>query len=203
MSARTRTQALAYLRERFEHGPDVGTGWCLREVRKAYGIAALHPDASTAWRKAARKHPTTDLASIPPGVPVFWTGGAGGFGHVAVKAGGRGHDVWTTDFVRRGRFDRVDGRKIGPTWGLKLEGWAEDLNGVRVYTPPRPRPRPSKPNHVTAARGYLEAARKGLEQAADELEATSPRRLTARAAAEKADDLAAHVARLLAWLPPT
>jgi len=184
---RTRTATLAYLRDQAATGARFDVGLCLQRVRMAYGIAARFPDAASAWAGAAHKHPTTDLASIPAGVPVFWTGGAHGYGHVAVKAGGDTVDVWSTDLERPGHFDRVDGRRIGATWGLRLVGWTEDLNGVRVYTPAPPKPapkpapapaaRPIRPNHVTEARKLIDQARREL------LATPSDRRVVRTAAA--------------------
>jgi hypothetical protein len=121
------------------------SGWCLVFVRSAFGVPAQQPDAASAWANAERKHPVTSGVQVPRGVPVFWTGGSHGDGHVALSRGGG--SVWTTDFVREGKVDvaRIDDITRG--WGLKLAGWTEDINGVTVYTPPKPapEPKPSEP----------------------------------------------------------
>lgn len=126
------------------------TGWCLVFVRTAFGVAARQPDAASAWANAERKHPVTSGAQVPRGVPVFWTGGSHGHGHIALSRGDG--TVWTTDFVRKGKVDvaRIDDITRG--WGLNLAGWTEDLNGVTVYTPPKPPapPKPPKTRHQKA-----------------------------------------------------
>lgn len=118
------------------------TGWCLVFVRSAFGVPAQQPDAASAWANAERKHPVTSGSQVPRGVPVFWTGGSHGHGHIALSRGDG--SVWTTDFVREGQVDvaRIDDITRG--WGLTLAGWTEDLNGVTVWTPPKP-PKPVKP----------------------------------------------------------
>ena len=110
------------------------TGWCLVFVRSAFGVPAQQPDAASAWANAERKHPVTSGSQVPRGVPVFWTGGSHGHGHIALSRGDG--SVWTTDFVREGQVDvaRIDDITRG--WGLTLAGWTEDLNGVTVWTPP-------------------------------------------------------------------
>ena len=117
-----------------EHASRDWSGWCLVFVRSCFGVSALYSSATQAWQQAKYRHPTTDAASIPRGVPVFWTGGSHGFGHIALSRGDG--TCWTTDFVRAGQVDvaRIDA--IGPGWGLTLVGWTEDVNGVKVYEQP-------------------------------------------------------------------
>lgn len=114
--------------------PTDAVGYCLRQVRKCYGIDALWDDAAEAWREAHRRHPEVDPAAIPRGVPIFWTGGSGGHGHIAISSGHGNGLCWSTDIRRAGYFDHVPIEEIGRTWGLTLVGWTEDLNGVRVWT---------------------------------------------------------------------
>lgn len=123
-------------------GVDTYTGWCLRSVRTCYAVDAFDftknngrgPLAHEAFDYAQHKHPTTDPASIPRGVPVYWKGGSSGAGHIAISTG-NGY-CWSTDIVRPGYFDHVPIATIRAKWGMTLLGWTEDLNGVRVYTPP-------------------------------------------------------------------
>ena len=138
-------------------------GWCLVFVRSCFGVTALYPSAASAWFNARYKHPTTSGASIPRGVPVFWTGGSGGFGHIALSRGDG--TCWTTDFKRPGQVDvaRID--DIGPGWGLTLVGWTEDVNGVRVYEQPTtpavkdPDPVEMRTTYGPRADAVLDAAR--------------------------------------------
>ena len=95
MVANTRTEALAEARTFAEKSGAFAAGMCLREIRTLYNVPAhdftpgdgRSPDATEAWKFASHKHPETDLSKIPPGVPVFWTGGSAGHGHIAMKAG--------------------------------------------------------------------------------------------------------------------
>ena len=112
--------------------PTSGPGYCLREVRECYGVGPAAPDATSAWENARYKHRETDFTKIPRGVPIFWTGGSGGHGHVAISTGFLAR-CWSTDIRRSGYFDRVPIAEISERWGLRLVGWTEDLNGVRVY----------------------------------------------------------------------
>lgn len=165
MTTNTRTEALAEARKLADDLGSFDVGFCLREIRKLYDVAAhdftpgdgRSPDAAEAWRFAKRQHPQRDLRRIPAGVPVFWIGGAAGHGHIAMKAGGDGVDVWSTDFARPGHLDRVDGTLIGPRWGMQLVGWSEDLNGEPVYSQPAAK----ITNNVTDARKLI---RKAVEQ---------------------------------------
>ena len=124
----------AFAQAEHEHASRDWRGWCLVFTRSCFGVPALYASATQAWQQAMNRHPTTDAASIPRGVPVFWTGGSHGFGHIALSRGDG--TCWTTDFVRAGEVDvaRIDA--IGPGWGLTLAGWSEDVNGVRVYEQP-------------------------------------------------------------------
>lgn len=112
--------------------PTSAPGFCKREVRECYRITVSRSaSAAQAWQQARIRHPETDPGSIPRGVPVFWTGGSEGFGHVAITTGEGG--MWSTDIARSGFFDRAGIRLVARKWGLRLAGWTEDLDGVRVW----------------------------------------------------------------------
>lgn len=112
------------------HAPNPGAGMCLMMVRLCYGIPPGTVDAATAWVRAAHRHPTANVHTIPRGYPVFWLGGTHGHGHVAVSAGDG--FCWSTDLKRPGMFDRVPITQVHDQWGLQLVGWTEDLNGHAV-----------------------------------------------------------------------
>lgn len=135
--------------------PPYPLGMCKKFVRETYDVASDGtPDAIGAWNRAKHRHAQTDPMRIPRGVPVFWRGGR--HGHVALSAGDG--FCWSTDIERRGYPDRVDIRLIAQQWGMELLGWTEDIDGVRVFTPPPPPP-PSKGTHVDAARTELGKAK--------------------------------------------
>jgi hypothetical protein len=160
-----RLEALANARDLANDLGRFDVGMCLQEIRKLYEIGPSAPDAAGAWRRAKYKHTLAsaeDLRHVPAGVPVFWLGGSSGHGHIAMHAGSKPgtttDDVWSTDFLEAGRLDRVDASLIGPKWGMQLVGWAEDLNGVRIYEP-------ITLNRVTAARAKIGEAIRLLEAA--------------------------------------
>ena len=110
-------------------------------TRSAFGQPAIGDfdgdgaaDAEDMWKAAKHKHPETNPARIPRGVPIFWRGGRADHGHAAVSAG-QGL-MWSTDIKRAGDVDLAPIDDVRRLWGMELLGWTEDLNGVRVYTPP-------------------------------------------------------------------
>jgi hypothetical protein len=124
------TRAIARARTESRRGPLLEVGMCLENVRDCYDIGPGAPTAIAAWERAAHKHPTSNPATIPRGYPIMWSGGSRGAGHIAI---GAGHGwCWSTDIARPGRFDRVPVARVHTQWGLTLEGWTQDLNGVSI-----------------------------------------------------------------------
>lgn len=112
-----------------------GVGYCLKTIRSLFGVAALHPDATTAWEATTFRHRQSDPAQIPWGVPVWWVND--GFGHVALSLG-KGRCL-TTDYVRTGFLGVARIADLADWCGGRLVGWSEDINGVDVWDP-RPEP---------------------------------------------------------------
>lgn len=127
----THTRRHTLARARRGIGSTYPVGYCLRFVRECFGIGARYPDAATAWAAAKDKH--TDRHP-PAGVPVWWTGGRAGHGHVAISDG-YGY-VIGTDAPTTGRVGKVPLWWIERHWGLTYRGWTTELNGVPV--PPDP-----------------------------------------------------------------
>lgn len=132
----TATRAQALTRALGQIGTLTTPGMCLRWTRTQYGIAGGTPDATTAWRNTRKR----GTGRPPAGVPVFWTGGSHGFGHVAISDG-EGY-VIGTDAPTRGRIGRASIEWITNVWGLTYGGWADDLNGVTIPGAPAPKPPP-------------------------------------------------------------
>ncbi|HEX3828689.1 MAG TPA: hypothetical protein VHV82_15600 [Sporichthyaceae bacterium] len=104
---------------------------CLGFVRTTFGLPEVQSSAIRAWEAAKYKHRRD--ANPPAGVPVFWSGGSSGRGHVAVSLG----DGWivSTDFPYTGHIAKGRLADIAADWGLNYLGWTEDLEGERIYTP--------------------------------------------------------------------
>jgi hypothetical protein len=135
---KTPEQAIEAARRQSNRGPSFAAGMCLQRVRLCFGVGSGALDATKAWEAADHKHRTTTTRDIPRGVPIFWTGGSGGHGHIAISTG-NGRCI-STDIHRRGFFDEVPITEINRRWGssLRFQGWTEDINGVRVWSPPAP-----------------------------------------------------------------
>lgn len=105
---------------------------CLMFVRSSFNVGSRYGSAATAYANTNRRH-----TSWPPpkGVPV-WFNGPTYFDHVALSIGDG--TCWTNDYVRRGKIDRVGILTISRGWGAPYRGWSEDINEVRIYTPPLP-----------------------------------------------------------------
>lgn len=107
------------------HSNDPGT--CLKTVRTWAGIAAVYPDASTAWRNVKDKH--TDR-NPPKGSAVYWTGGSHGYGHIVTSLGGQ--KIRSTDCTYGGVVSTVDLGWVERAWGLKYAGWSWEINNVTI-----------------------------------------------------------------------
>lgn len=142
MSPKTGNQAIAFARKNREFPP----GFCLKYVRTAYGVGPLFPSAAEAWRNAQFKHLVGSGMQVPRGVPVYWTGGSQGFGHIAIAAGNG--TCWSTDAGGSGIVAKVKIDDLTAKWGIDFKGWAEDVNNVRVFNAANA----AKPNSVKPVR---------------------------------------------------
>jgi hypothetical protein len=103
-------------------------GMCLQQVRMWADIPAMHIDAATAWAHTVHRHPGD--FDPPRGAAVYWTGGSGGHGHIALSLGGR--KIRTTDGDGPGRVATRPLSWPTESWGLPYAGWAWDINGVTI-----------------------------------------------------------------------
>lgn len=137
-------QAIARAQFQSAHGPPFGAGQCMMRTRMLYDAPAIgdfdgdgSPDAEDGWKFAKLKHPFHgDYSAVPRGVPFWWSGGSHDNGHVVVTLGGGLCE--STDIKRTGFYDQVSLSRIHEQWGLTPLGWTEDIDGVRVWTPPLP-----------------------------------------------------------------
>lgn len=107
-------------------------GKCLVFVREMFGVAARDPSAAAAWRLTKFKHPVRSGAQTPRGAPVYWIGGSEGNGHIAIATGNG--NCWSSDAGGSGIVAKVNIDELTERWSaLRFQGWAEDVNGVRVF----------------------------------------------------------------------
>lgn len=133
------------------------TDWyrrCKEFTRLAFAVPSDGtPSAGAAWDRAKFKHPETDPSKIPLAVPVFWEMESVA-DHVAVGIGGG--VVVSTDWPHSHDVGLVRIADLSSNWHGRLLGWTEDIDGVRVWTPPVP-PAPD-PNLVQQARHHAQTA---------------------------------------------
>lgn len=115
-------------------------GLCLKFSRLAYPAGSKYSHARLAWQRAEHRHATSSTAQMPVGVPIFLDKPGSTYGHVAVYVGG-GKMVTTRASTNRIHLDSV---ALWKSWGWRVLGWSEDINGVRVYAPPTSGAAPSK-----------------------------------------------------------
>lgn len=116
---------------------DQGREWgamCLSFVRQAFECPAGTPTASDAWNNAHFKHLTSDGNRAPRAAAFFWRGGSKGFGHVVITCGGG--MCWSNDINVYGGISFVRINDITRKWGQQPMGWTQDLNGLKIWTPP-------------------------------------------------------------------
>ncbi len=132
-ATRTGAQAIAWAKAQSTKPSRSWHNLCQLFVRSCFGVAAKYGSARLAWQGAKRRHETTDAASIPAGVPVFWRTGTVNW-HVAISAGD-GY-CWSSDIGGKGKVGKIGIAALSRAWDATLLGWSEDVNGVRVYTAP-------------------------------------------------------------------
>lgn len=114
---------------------DMGTrpGWCLANVREAFGITPKYADAKAAMEANKTQGTLHDTSTLPTdvAVPVF-IDTPSVYEHVIVADQGTFYS---------------DGARLTSLDGLKVFGWAETLNGVRIVekveVPDEPAPVPT------------------------------------------------------------
>ena len=106
---------------------------CLQFVRSCYGVAAKWPNAKQGWENAKQRTSTSNAASIPRGVPVWFKTKTVNW-HVAISAG-NGY-CYSTDVGGSGKVGYIGINALCKAWGITLLGWSADVNGVTVYKAP-------------------------------------------------------------------
>ena len=130
-------EAIATARDWSRSRKWVGVGLCLATVRQYYGVGPGVPTAAASWAMSDHKRQVKSGTDCPRGVPVYWTGGSHGAGHIAISIGGG--LCYSTDWKEAGRIDiaRID--EITSRWGLDFKGFTWEVNGVQVWKPAPPK----------------------------------------------------------------
>ena len=142
---------------------------CKQFVRLGLDVSSKSPDAATCFKNAKFKHKPSNINDTPAFVSAFFD--TGKFGHVVYTlnkdAKGRrlciSVDVQDSDNDQRREVGVVPLEKF-ISWG-PFQGWTEDFDGVRVYSPPvqRVAPKPAPPKTP------LPSTRKTIKQVAQEV----------------------------------
>jgi hypothetical protein len=103
-------------------------GKCLSWSREQADIPSRYTDAATAWQHAHGRR--AGDPNPPKGSAVYWLGGSGGYGHVAISLGNG--MVRSSDAGGSGVVATVPLRKITREWHLTYVGWADTINGYRI-----------------------------------------------------------------------
>lgn len=124
------SQAVAFAQAQVDHPSQDWYEKCQSFVRQALGFSqGTAPTAQAAWNDTESTGGTVHKGDYnpPAGVPVYWSGGSSGNGHVALSAG-QGY-VYSTDINGRGTVALVPIMSIQQKWGLNYLGWAETEAG--------------------------------------------------------------------------
>ena len=112
--------------------------WCLAVAQRTFNVAPFAASAQIAWNWNNTKHQDRNL---PDGcfVPIWWTGGTGNYGHVAIaKRSGNWVQIWSSPYRHKAFFDYFEGElnatidNISRIYGVNYAGWTETMNTIRV-----------------------------------------------------------------------
>lgn len=126
-----RHHALEFALHEDQHGAASWHNLCQKFVRTACGAGPGQPSAKAAWlhlphedkHGVGGKHP-------PAGVPVYFKLDTP-YWHAALSVG-KGF-IRSTDILRRGHVDKVSITYLENRWNADYLGWAESINGRRVW----------------------------------------------------------------------
>ena len=142
--------------------------WCLAVAQKTFNVAPFAATAQIAWNWNNAKHQDRNL---PDGcfVPIWWTGGTGNYGHVAVaKRSGNRIQVWSSPYRHKPFFDYFEGElnatidNISRIYGVSYAGWTETMNTTRIVE--WVNPSQLKPNEEIAAEVWRDMWGKGQDR---------------------------------------
>lgn len=135
---RTPEEAIAIARSWCLSGHWCGVGMCLATVRQYYGVPSGFPTAASSYWASDHKRFVRSGRDVPRGVPVYWTGGSHGAGHIAISVGGG--VCLSTDWKSAGKISYAHIDDITAAWGLQFKGYTWEVNGRQVWAPAEPKP---------------------------------------------------------------
>lgn len=109
-------------------------GMCGQFCAAMYGYSASgYASAYVQWQQTPDRLRHVSTGVPPAGSLVFWSGGPGAHGHVAV-ADGTGR-VWSIDILGSGTVGRVSQSLISSRWGLPYLGWTAPYFQGQEWSP--------------------------------------------------------------------
>ncbi len=112
--------------------------WCLAVAQKTFNVDPFAASAQIAWNWNNTKHTDRNLPD-ECFVPIWWTGGTGNYGHVAVaKRSGNRIQIWSSPYRHKPYFDYFEGElnatidNMSRIYGVSYAGWTETMNTTRV-----------------------------------------------------------------------
>jgi hypothetical protein len=109
------------------HDMPQGAGYCLQFTRECFDVGPVHASAIDAWHASITPHPGD--RAVPPAVPAYFDSNSP-HEHVCISTEAGTYVSTFNAEVRKysslGAVEQAFGRFLG---------WAEDINGVRVYDP--------------------------------------------------------------------
>jgi hypothetical protein len=123
-------------------GRDAYQGWCLKFVARAFGFTGTGRTAAEAAGRAALSGNLFNDKRPPVGAPVYWTGGRGGAGHIAIVSR---YDEKGTPYIITtswsGKIQEVP--LYYDVSGLKYVGWGQSVGDKKIKVENLVSPAPS------------------------------------------------------------
>lgn len=120
---------------------------CKQFVRLGLDVPSKSGSAAACWRQAKHKHSPKDINDTPAFVPAFFDTGPDGHAVFTLGRDAQGKrlcvsvDVKDTDNDKRREVGVVRLESL-KKWG-PFQGWTEDFDGIRVWSPKKSAPAPA------------------------------------------------------------
>jgi hypothetical protein len=125
---RTGQAAIDYARSRIGPNAMPASGYCLQFVRQCFDVGSYYGSAIDAWNGAKVRHPGD--RNPPPAVPLYFLTPSQ-YDHVTFNVSPT--EVISTFNADVRAFNGIS--SIEANFDGTYLGWAEDINGVTIYTP--------------------------------------------------------------------